>query len=124
ARSKEGRPQMGLWDRIKVLFGAKVSSALDRAEDPRQVFDFAYAQQQELLVKLRRGLVDVATSKNQLQQQSEKLRARVPKMEEQARQAVAAGREDLARISLERRHTALSEMEGLTAQLAEVDQEE
>ena len=37
---------MGFWDRIKVLFGAKVSSALDRAEDPRQVFDFAYAQQQ------------------------------------------------------------------------------
>jgi len=115
---------MGLWSRIKVLFGVKVSSALDRAEDPRQVLDYAYGQQQELLVRLRRGLVDVATSKTQLAQQSEKLQQRVPKLEEQAKRALAAGRDDLARISLERKRTALTELEGLTGQLAEVDAEE
>lgn len=115
---------MGLWSRIRVLFGVKVSSALDRAEDPRQVLDFAYGQQQELLVKLRRGLIEVATSKTQLQQQSEKLQQRVPKLEEQAKRALAAGREDLARISLERKRAALAELDGLTGQLAEVDTEE
>jgi phage shock protein A len=115
---------MGLWSRIKVLFGVKVSSALDAAEDPRQVLDYAYGQQQELLVKLRRGLIDVATSKTQLAQQSQKLQERVPKLEVQAKQALTAGREDLARISLERKRTALAEIEGLTSQLAEVDAEE
>jgi phage shock protein A len=115
---------MGFWSRLKVIFGAKASSALDRAEDPRQVMDYAYNQQRELLVKLRRGLLDVATSKQQLEQQAEKLKARVPQLEDQARRALAAGREDLARIALERKAGALGEMQGLTTQIAEVATEE
>ena len=50
---------MGLWSRFRLLFATRASSALDRAEDPRQVLDYAYSQQQQLLVNLRRGLVDV-----------------------------------------------------------------
>src|SRR5229473_4325210 len=115
---------MGLWTRLKLIFSAKASSALDRAEDPRQVLDYAYTQQQQLLVKLRQGLVEVATSKQQLDRQSKKLQARVPQLDDQARRAIGAGRDDLARIALERKRTALAEIEGLTAQIAEVGAEE
>jgi phage shock protein A len=115
---------MGLWARLRLLFSTKASSALDRAEDPRQVLDYAYSQQQQLLVKLRQGLVDVATSKQQLEQQTKKLEARVPQLDDQARRAVKAGRDDLARVALERKRTALAEMEGLTVQIAEVGAEE
>ncbi len=112
---------MGLWSRLKLLFSTRASSALDRAEDPRQVLDYAYGQQQQLLVKLRQGLVDVATSKSQLEQQAKKLEARIPRLDDQARRAIGAGREDLARAALERKRTALAEMASLTTQIAEVE---
>ncbi len=112
---------MGLWSRLKLLFAAKASSAMDRAEDPRQVLDYAYSQQQQLLLNLRRGLVDVATSKQQLEQQAERIRSGIPHYEEQARRAVAAGRDDLARVALERKRTAVTESESLSQHIAEVD---
>ena len=115
---------MGLWSRLRLIFSTKASSAMDRAEDPRQVLDYAYGQQQLLLVKLRQGLVEVATSKQQLERQSKKLASRVPQLDEQARRAIGAGRDDLARIALERKRTALAEIESLTTQVAEVDAEE
>jgi len=112
---------MGLWSRLTLLFRAKASSAIDRAEDPRQVLDYAYGQQQQLLVSLRRGLVDVATSKQQLEQQATRLEDRIPRLDDQARRALSAGREDLARIALERKRSALTEMESLRGQIAEVE---
>ena len=111
---------MGLWTRIRMLFATKASSALDRAEDPREVLDYAYSQQQQLLVSLRRGLVDVATSKEQLEQQAQRLLDSIPKLDDQARRAIGAGREDLARVALERKRTATTEAESLTKQIAEV----
>jgi phage shock protein A len=112
---------MGLWSRLRLLFNTKASSALDSAEDPRQVLDYAYSQQQQLLVSLRRGLVDVATSKQQLEQQAKKLEDRIPRLDDQARRAVSAGREDLARTALERKRTALSQVQSLRVQIAEVE---
>lgn len=115
---------MGLWNRLKLLLGVKATSALDRAEDPREVLDYAYSQQQELLATLRRGLVDVATAKQQLEQQAAKLQERIPRLDEQARRALQSGREDLARVALERRHAAAAEIDGLQHQLSEVGAEE
>ena len=112
---------MDLWSRLKLLLGVKASSALDRAEDPRQVLDYAYGQQQELLVNLRRGLVEVATSKEQLERQAQKLEDRLPQLEDQARRAVSLGRDDLARVALERKRSALAEMNSLNQQIAEVE---
>ena len=106
-----------------MLFNAEVSSTLDRAEDPRMVLDYAYNQQQELLMTLRRGLVDVATAKQQLEQESKRLESRIPQLDDQARRAVAAGREDLARVAIERKWLAANEIEGLTKQMAEVETE-
>lgn len=114
---------MSVWRRIRLIFNTEVSSALDGAEDPRQVLDYAYSQQQELLVNLRRGLVDVATAKQQLEQQAQRLEARAPQLDAQARKAVAAGRDDLARIALERRKLAAAELEGLKQQIGEVEAE-
>ncbi len=114
---------MSVWRRIRLIFNTEVSSALDGTEDPRQVLDYAYTQQQELLVNLRRGLVDVATAKQQLEQQAQRLEARAPQLDAQARKAVAAGRDDLARIALERRKLAAAELEGLKRQIGEVEAE-
>ena len=115
---------MSFWSRIRMLFNMKASSTLNRLEDPRQVMDYAHEQQYELLRQVRRGLVEVATSKRQLEQQVERLQSRVPQTEEQARKAMAADREDLARLALERKRTALAEVDTLVVQLAEAEREE
>ena len=115
---------MGFWSSIKLWLKIKTSAALDREEDPRQVMDYAYGQLQEFLRTVRQGLIEVATAKQQLQQQVERQRTQIPKMEGQASQALAAGREDLARIVLHRKQTALAELNGLEGQLAEVTEEE
>ena len=115
---------MGIWQRIVLMMKVKTSADLDRAEDPREILDYAGHQQEEFLQTVRRGLIDVATSKQQLAQQVKSMRARIPKLEDQARQAVAADREDLARMALNRKQAALAELEGLEMQLAELDEEE
>lgn len=112
---------MSIWTRLRLLLNTEVSSALDQAEDPRRVLDYAYNQQQQLLITLRRGLVDVATAKQQLEQQARRLETRIPQLDDQAHRAVSAGRDDLARVALERKRLALSEMEGLNSQIAEVE---
>jgi len=111
---------VGIVSRMHLIFNAKSSAALDSVEDPVEIMEYGYQQQQELLQKVRRGLVEVATSKKQLEQQAAQLRAKAPRMDDQAKRAMAAGREDLARISLERKHTALGELAELERQLSDV----
>lgn len=115
---------MGLLSRIALLARGKVSAALDRAEDPREVLEYGYQQQQRRLVQVRRGLVEFAASKAQLERQARKLHDQVPLCDEQAGRAVELGREDLAREALERKHAALAELAELERQVVEVGDEE
>jgi len=107
-----------------MIFKIKADSVLDRAEDPRQLVDYAYNQQQELLRKTKQGLVEVASSKVRLEQQASKLRSQVPRIEDQAKKALDMGREDLARIALQRKHSLLAEVEELEQQIVTVSEEE
>ena len=115
---------MSIWSRVLIILRAKGRAALDRVEDPREVLGYVDEQQHELLRRVKHGLIEVAISKRQLQQQVKTLDARVPRLEDQARRALAAGREDLARLALERKQRALGELERLGAQVAEVEEEE
>ena len=56
---------MGLWQRIKMFFRIKTNAALDRTEDPREVMAYASTQQEAFLRTVKRGLIDVATAKQQ-----------------------------------------------------------
>ena len=115
---------MSLWSRALLILRAKGRAVLDRVEDPREVLGYVDEQQQELLRRVKQGIIEVAISKRQLHQQVEKLEARVPRLEDQARRALTAGRADLTRLALERKQRAVSELEKLGSQVAEVDEEE
>ena len=91
---------MGLFSRAMTLIKTKINDLLERSEDPRQTLEYSYERQRELLQQVRRGLVEVATSKARLELQAQKIRDQVPKLDDQARRALAAGREDLARVDL------------------------
>lgn len=115
---------MSIWSRILLFVKIRSNAALDAAEDPREVLDYAYREQQELLRKVQQGLIEVATSRTRLERQAEGLRGRVPQLEDQARRAVGAGREDLARAALQRKRAVLAELESLSRQAAEIGKEE
>jgi len=110
--------------RITALFHIKANKALDKAEDPREVLDYSYEQQLQMLQKVRRGLADVATSRKRLQLQLTQLHQSSDKLQTQAQQALAAGREDLAREALTRRTTAAAQITDLQGQEASLQEQE
>src|SRR5437588_1277937 len=114
----------GLAGRMSTVVKAKISKLLDRAEDPAETLDYSYNKQLELLQNVKKGLADVVTSKKRMQLQSKSLEQNVVKLDTQARQAVAAGREDLARAALERKQVIQTELQGLDQQVAELEQQQ
>lgn len=115
---------MGLWQRFTLIFKSKANKALNKAEDPREVLDYSYEKQLELLQKVRRGVADVATSRKRIELQVQGLQKQEVKLEEQARAALAGNREDLAREALVRRSGLHQQIADLNAQLAQLQEQE
>jgi phage shock protein A len=115
---------MGMFNRVSVLFRAKVMGVVDRAEDPRETLAYACDRQEEMLADVRRSLVEVTASKYQLAAQIQRLEQRLPQLDDQAGRAVAFSRDDLARQALERRQLVDRQLTDLRRQLEEVTSEE
>lgn len=115
---------MGIISRMTTLIKAKLNQMLDRAEDPNVTLDYSYQRQLEMLQNVKRGIVEVTTSRRRIELQSARLRDNVAKLDDQARRALAGGREDLARLALQRKQTALQQLEGLDTQIAELEREQ
>jgi len=110
--------------RLALLFRVKANKALDRAEDPREVLDYSYERQLEMLTRVRRGVADVATSRKRLELQQSQLQQAADRLQAQAGQAVGVGRDDLAREALTRRSAALAELTAITSQRDTLQAEE
>jgi phage shock protein A len=115
---------MGVMKRVTMVFRAKANKALDRMEDPRETLDYSYQTQLELLQKVRRGVADVATSRKRVELQMNTLQQQVTKLDRQARDSLAAGREDLAREALTRKAGLATQQEDLSTQYASLQGEE
>src|SRR5919199_1017799 len=114
----------GLMDRASMVVRSKFSKLLDRAEDPGETLDYSYEKQLQLLQNVKRGVADVVTAKKRLQLQTTQLEQSVVKLETQARQALAAGREDLARQALERKTIVQQQLQGLDQQVQGLEQQQ
>jgi phage shock protein A len=111
----------GLMSRASMVARAKVSKLLDRAENPEETLDYSYERQLELLQNVKRGVADVVTAKKRLELQQKQLEQSIVKLESQAREAVAAGREDLARQALERKSGVQQQLQGLDQQVQQLE---
>src|SRR5277367_6670623 len=111
----------GLTGRMSTVVKAKVSKLLDRAEDPAETLDYSYQKQVEQLQNVKKGIADVVTAKKRLQMQESSLQQSVVKLDTQARQALSAGQEDLAKTALERKNVAQTELQGLDTQVSELE---
>src|SRR6266511_1317233 len=111
----------GLMSRASLVVKSKVSKLLDRAEDPGETLDYSYEKQLQLLQNVKRGIADVVTAKKRLQLQTQQLEQSLTKLDGQARQALASGREDLARAALERKSAAQQQLQGLDSQIEQLE---
>lgn len=107
----------GLMSRTTAITQAKVSKLLDRAENPEETLDYSYEQQLVQLQNVKRGIADVATAKKRLELEDSSLQQQLGKLDGQAKEALQAGREDLAREALTRKAA-------LQAQIASLEQQE
>src|SRR5436853_3143166 len=114
----------GLMQRASLVAKSKLSKLLDRAENPNETLDYSYEQQLQLLQNVKRGIADVVTAKKRLQLQTSQLEQSVVKLETQARQALGAGREDLARQALERKSAVQQQLQGLDSQIQGLEQQQ
>src|SRR5438132_7040252 len=114
----------GLMARAALVIKAKFSKLLDRAENPTETLDYSYEKQLELLQNVKRGVADVVTAKKRLQMQTQTLEQSVVKLDTQARQALGAGREDLARQALERKSGAQQQLQDLDGQVKQLEDQQ
>lgn len=110
--------------RLSAIFQAKANKALDRLEDPREMLDLSYEKQVEMLRDVKRGIVEVTAARRRLELQAEELRAKLPQFDAQALQAMKNGREDLARVALERKASTQAQIESFEAQVANLKAEQ
>jgi phage shock protein A len=106
----------GLWSRFTLIFKAKASKALDRAENPNETLDYSYEQQLRQLQNVKRGIADVTTAKKRLELQYTSMQQQVDKLDGQARDALKANREDLAREALTRKAAVQAQLGDIMTQ--------
>jgi len=114
----------GLLSRLTATIKAKLSKLLDMFEDPRESLDYSYKRQLELQTDVKKGVANVITARKRLELQKSKLEASITKLNEQAREAVAAGRDDLASIALQRKMDMMVQADSLTAQIQDLQRQE
>ena len=104
--------------RITELREVDVDALLGRAENTSELLDYTGAQQHELLGRVWIAITDVAASSKRTRMRESRLRRSADRLQRQAGQAAAAGREEYARQAMAWRGTILRHVAELTAEQA------
>lgn len=115
---------MGLLDRMSTVVQAKMNKIMDKIEDPRETLDLSYDKQLELLQNVKRGVAEVTTSKKRIELQKAKLLMNIDKLDAQAKEALGANREDLARKALENKAALQAQSATLDQQIADLENQQ
>ena len=106
----------GLWARTMTIIKAKYSKLLNKAENPAETLDYSYEEQLRQLQNVKRGIADVATAKKRLEIQYTSMEQQVEKLDGQAKAAIQANREDLARQALTKKAAIESQLGDIMTQ--------
>ncbi len=115
---------MTLFQRAHDIVQAKANKALDAAERPDELLDLSYQQMLDQITQVRRALVAIAASRKQTELQEQQFKHSVEHLQEQAKVAVAQGKDELAREALARKSAAQSQIDGMEAQRAQLAEQE
>jgi phage shock protein A len=108
---------VGAAHRIAELREVDVDALLERAEETRELLDYT-GSQQDLLDRVWGAITDVAAGRKRALMRESRLRRSADRLQRQAGQAVAGGRDDYARQAMAWRATILHHVAELTAEQA------
>ncbi|MCK9189619.1 PspA/IM30 family protein [Acidithiobacillus sp.] len=91
---------MSIFKHAANILEAKVNKLLSRAEDPAETLDLSYEKMLTSLQEAKRHLADVVTERVSLENQIAQAQKLAARAEDDARMALNANREDLARSAL------------------------
>ena len=115
---------MSLFQRAHDIVAAKANKALDSAENPNEMLDLSYEQMLDQITKVRQALVTITASRKRIELQEQQLQHSVDHLQDQAKAALAQGREDLAREALSRKAAAQAQIDGMEPQHQQLTEEE
>ena len=115
---------MGFLERMSAVVQAKMNKIMNRIEDPREVLEVSYEKQLQLLQNVKRGVAEVTTSKKRLELQKAKLQMSIDKLDGQAKEAISASREDLARKALESKALMQAQLNTLERETKELNDQQ
>lgn len=115
---------MSLFQRAHDIIEAKANKALDAAENPNEMLDLSYEQMLTQLTQVRRALVDIAASRKRIELQETQLQHSVDHLQDQAKAAVAQGKDDLAKEALSRKAAAQQQIDAMEPQHAQLTEQE
>jgi phage shock protein A len=115
---------MTLFQRAHDILQAKANKALDAAEKPDEMLDLSYEQMLDRLTQVRRGLVDVAAARKQIELQEQQLQHSADHLQQQAQAALSVGKEDLAREALSRKAAVQAQIAGMEPQHEQLGEQE
>src|SRR5579859_4266257 len=115
---------MSLFQRAHEILQAKANKALDAAEKPDEMLDLSYEQMLDQINQVKRGLVAITASRKQIELQEQQLQHTVDHLQDQAKTALAQGKEDLAREALSRKAAAQSQIDAMEPQRQQLGEEQ
>jgi phage shock protein A len=110
--------------RFKAIFEARANAAADSIEDPKASLDYSLRKLEDARRDLSQGLIEVSAAKRRLQAQRDQMAAAADRYQQQARAAVTADRDDLARLALERKQESEARMAELDANIVSLERQE
>ncbi|MGC8968187.1 MAG: PspA/IM30 family protein [Thermus sp.] len=110
---------MNLLDRLSRLIRANLNDLLRRAEDPEKIIEQALLDMKEALREAREQVAEALAEQKRLEREVESHEREALLWEEKAKEALKAGREDLAKEALRRKKRALDLAQGFRQQAEE-----
>jgi phage shock protein A len=104
---------MTVFSRVADILQAKTHKLLDQLEDPNETLDLSYEKMITGLQQTKLHLADVMAQQKSLERQIEAAQQEAAKAEDDARLALQAAREDLAKAALAHKHSALEKLQSL-----------
>jgi phage shock protein A len=104
---------MTVFSRVADILQAKTHKLLNQLEDPNETLDLSYEKMIAGLQQTKLHLADVVAQQKSLERQIEAAQQEAAKAEDDARLALQAAREDLAKAALAHKHSALEKLQSL-----------
>ncbi len=97
---------MAILDRLSRLIRANVNDLIDQAENPEKMVDQLLRDMQSSMTTARAQVASMIAQEKELEADVTESEQLVHEWEQKARRAVSAGKDDLAREALRRKHDA------------------